>query len=159
MKEFRGQISAAPQDKYALVAAHFHKRITEQLVAGAAREFARRRVPDANVHCIWVPGAFEIPAVCKQLMRRGDYAAVVALGAVIRGETSHYDYVCDAVTRGVAQLNLDGAELRPPVPVIFGVLTTDNAQQAEARAAMSGGDKGGAAAAAALEMVDLLRQL
>jgi len=141
---------------YALVAAAFTRDITAQLVAGAERELLGAGVDADNIHCVWVPGAFEIPLACQRLAamhNRGNshrYAAVIALGAVIRGQTPHFDYVAGECARGIMRVGLD-----TDVPVIFGVLTTDNRVQAEQRADPARADKGGAAARAALEMACL----
>jgi len=140
---------------YALVAARFTRSITRQLVAGAERALTGHGVAPGNIHCVWVPGAFEIPLACQRLAERNPvtgtrYSAIIALGAVIRGQTPHFDYVAGECARGIARVSLDSG-----VPVIFGVLTTDTREQAERRADPEAGDKGGAAARAALEMAGL----
>ncbi|MGI9310521.1 MAG: 6,7-dimethyl-8-ribityllumazine synthase [bacterium] len=151
--------------RYAIVAGRFNRFITERLVAGATATLARHGVAAQRIDCVWVPGAFEIPMACKRMAKSGDYAAVIALGAVIRGATAHFDYVAGECARGIARLNLEG-----DVPIIFGVLTTDTVAQAQARAsdaddapAREGkqrvGNKGADAALAALQMASTLRRL
>lgn len=161
MREFSADLEAAAAGKFAIVAAAFTREITLQLVAGAERELLARGVAADNIDCVWVPGAFEIPLACRRLALARDrdradpagwprYAAIIALGAVIRGQTPHFDYVAGECARGIARVSLDSG-----VPVIFGVLTTDTREQAERRADPGAGDKGGAAARAALEMAGL----
>lgn len=145
---------AAGKARIALVAARFNSAVTDQLLEGAVGALLRRGVKAGNIAVARVPGAVEIPIAAKRLAATGKYAAVVALGCVIRGDTTHYDYVCDMAARGV----LDAA-LSTGVPVIFGVLTTENLEQALERAETARGDKGGEAALAALEMADLLRRI
>lgn len=154
MREFSADLNQAG-GRYALVAARFTRSITEQLVAGAERVLTGHGIDADNIHCVWVPGAFEIPLACRKLAEaRGRlnrrYDAIIALGAVIRGQTPHFDYVAGECARGIARVSLDSG-----VPVIFGVLTTDTREQAERRADPEAGDKGGAAARAALEMAGL----
>lgn len=141
-------------EHYAIVAGNFSKDITEQLIAGACAEFKRHAIALGNVDCICVPGAFEIPMVCARLVALKKHKAVIALGAVIRGETPHFEYVAGECARGIAQLNLHG-----DTPVIFGVLTTDTAEQANARADPQKKNKGAAAVRAGLEMVSVLKQI
>ncbi len=152
MNEIEKPLGIGP-DHYAIVASRFNQAITEQLIAGAMAEFARQNVDSDRVHCFWVPGAFEIPMVCRRLTE-DRYAAVIALGAVIRGETPHFDYVAGECACGVMQLNLQGDK-----PVIFGVLTTDTVEQAVERADVRKKNRGAAAVTAALEMVDLMRTI
>ena len=140
--------------RYALVAGQFNHFITEKLVQGAVDTLTRHGIPETDIQCFWVPGAFEIPMVAKKLAESGNYEAVVTLGAVIRGATSHYDYVAGECARGIAQLNL-----HVDIPVIFGVLTTDTIEQAIERAGTKAGNKGSDSALAAMEMVSLLNQL
>jgi 6,7-dimethyl-8-ribityllumazine synthase len=141
--------------RYAIVAARFNDFITSRLVEGCEDALSRHGVDtDARLDLIWVPGSFEIPLVCKKLAASGDYAAVIALGAVIRGSTSHYDHVAGGVATGVAQ-----AAMSTGVPVIFGVLTTDTIEQAIERAGTKAGNNGFKAGVAALEMVSLLATL
>ena len=140
--------------RFAIVAARFNQDVTDALVSAALDTFSRHGVPAERVTVVRVPGAFELPLAAKRLIQGGGYAALVALGAVIRGDTPHFDYVAGECARGIAQVSLDCA-----VPVIFGVLTTDDREQAVARAGGSAGNKGREAAMAALEMVTLLREL
>jgi 6,7-dimethyl-8-ribityllumazine synthase len=136
------------------VAARFNGLITESLLAGCKDTLARHGVADDQVDVAWVPGSFEIPLVARRLAQSGRYAAVICLGAVIRGETGHYDHVAGQAAGGVLQ-----AGLAADVPVIFGVLTTETVEQALNRAGVKSGNKGSDAALAAIEMVNLLRQL
>jgi 6,7-dimethyl-8-ribityllumazine synthase len=143
-----------PPGRFALVAARFNHFIVEQLVKGALDALKRHDVPDEAVDLVWVPGSYEIPLVAKRLAADGGYAAVVCLGAVIRGDTDHYDYVAGGAANGIAQ-----AALATGVPVIFGLLTCDTLEQAINRAGAKAGNKGFEAAVTAIEMVNLLRQL
>jgi 6,7-dimethyl-8-ribityllumazine synthase len=145
---------APPPGRFALVAARFNHFIVEQLVNGALDAFKRHGVADDAVDLVWVPGSFEIPLVAKRLAAGGGYAAVICLGAVIRGDTDHYDYVAGGAANGIAQ-----AALATGVPVIFGLLTCDTLEQAINRAGAKGGNKGFDAAVTAIEMVNLLRIL
>jgi 6,7-dimethyl-8-ribityllumazine synthase len=145
---------APPPGRFALVAARFNHVIVEQLVNGALDGLKRHGVADDAVDLVWVPGSFEIPLVAQRLAGSRRYAAVLCLGAVIRGDTDHYDYVAGGAATGVAQ-----AALATGVPVIFGILTCDTLEQAFNRAGAKGGNKGFDAAVTAVEMVNLLRQL
>lgn len=140
--------------RYGLVAGRFNHFITDKLVQGAVDTLSRHGIPDTDIDCVWVPGSFEIPMVAKKLAESSNYAAVITLGAVIRGATAHFDYVAGECARGIAQINLHCS-----VPVIFGVLTTDTIEQAIERAGTKSGNKGAESALAALEMVSLLKQL
>ena len=153
MASFDGDLSK-PLGRFALVAARFNNIIVDGLVAGAVEGFKRHGVEDGAVDLVHVPGSFEIPLVAQRLAESGQYEAVICLGAVIRGETDHYDYVAGAATNGVAQ-----AALKTGVPVIFGVLTCDTVEQALNRAGPKSGNKGFEAVLAAIEMVNLLRKL
>lgn len=152
------ETSRAPAGKpaaggeYAIVAGRFNQRITDQLVAGARETLGRHGIHSEDIHCFWVPGAFEIPMICRELADMDGYEAIIALGAVIRGETAHFDYVAGECARGIARLNLE-----KDTPIIFGVLTTDTVEQASRRADINSGNKGGAAALAALEMAGLMK--
>ena len=139
---------------FAVVAARFNADIVDRLVGGVEATLGDHGVSAERLTLVRVPGAFEIPLTAKRLASRGRFAAIIALGAVIRGETSHFDYVAGECARGVAQVSLDTG-----VPIIFGVLTTDNRDQAEARAGGGHGNKGSEVALAALEMVTLLRRI
>jgi 6,7-dimethyl-8-ribityllumazine synthase len=136
------------------VAARFNHFVVERLVAGAQDGLKRHGVADDAVDLVWVPGSFEIPPVAQRLAGSRQYAAVICLGAVIRGDTDHYDHVAGAAATGVAQ-----AALATGVPVIFGILTCDTVEQAVNRAGAKSGNKGFDAALTAIEMVNLLRQL
>ena len=140
--------------RVALVAARFNDFITSKLVEGALDALKRHGAAEQNLTVVWVPGSFEIPLVSRKVAASGKYDAVIALGAVIRGATSHFDYVAAEVSKGVAQVTLETG-----VPVIFGVLTTDTIEQAIERAGTKAGNKGSDAAMAAMEMVDLLKNL
>jgi 6,7-dimethyl-8-ribityllumazine synthase len=145
---------APPPGRFVLVAARFNRFIVEHLVNGALDGLKRHGVADEAVDVVWVPGSFEIPLVAQWLAASRKYAAVICLGAVIRGETDHYDHVAGGAAHGVAQ-----AALSTGVPVIFGILTCDTVEQAINRAGAKSGNKGFDAAVAAIEMVNLLRQL
>ena len=140
--------------KFALVAARFNEFITGRLVEGCLDGLKRHGVADEAVTLAWCPGAFEMPLVAQKLAGSGKYDAVICLGAVIRGQTPHFDYVAGQVARGVAQVNLQSG-----VPTIFGVLTTDTIEQAIERAGTKEGNKGFDAANAAIEMVNLLGKI
>jgi 6,7-dimethyl-8-ribityllumazine synthase len=136
------------------VAARFNHAIVDLLVQGATQALSRHGVADADIDLVCVPGSFEIPMAARRLAGSGQYVAVICLGAIIRGETDHYDHVCAAAAGGIAQ-----AAMSADVPVIFGVLTCDTVEQAQNRAGLKAGNKGFEAALAAIEMVNLLRQL
>ncbi len=139
--------------RYSIVASRFNDFITARLLDGALDALRRHGVPDAAITVVWVPGAFELPIVCRRLVASGNYDSVIALGAVIRGSTAHFDYVAGEAAKGVAAAG--GGN----VPVIFGVLTTDTIEQAVERAGSKMGNKGGEAAVTAIEMVNLLREV
>jgi 6,7-dimethyl-8-ribityllumazine synthase len=145
---------APPPGRFALVAARFNHFIVEHLVGGALDGLKRHGVVDDAIDLVWVPGSFEIPPVAQRLASSGKYAAVICLGAVIRGDTSHYDHVAGEAAKGVAQ-----AALGTGVPVIFGILTCDTLEQAINRAGAKAGNKGFEAAMTAIEMVNLLGKL
>ena len=137
-----------------IVAARFNEFIVSKLVSGAEDALVRHGVDTDDVDIAWVPGAFEIPLIAQKMAKSGKYDAVICLGAVIKGSTSHYDYVCAEVSKGVAQ-----AGLNTGVPVIFGVLTTDNIEQAIERAGTKAGNKGYDVACTAIEMVNLMKNM
>jgi 6,7-dimethyl-8-ribityllumazine synthase len=143
-----------PKGRFALVAARFNHFIVDSLVAGARDGLLRHGVAEGDIDLVHVPGSFEIPLVAQQLAASRKYAAVICLGAIIRGDTDHYDHVAGAATRGVAQ-----ASLSTGIPVIFGVLTTDTVEQAIDRAGVKSGNKGFEAALTAIEMANLLAKL
>ena len=145
---------APPPGRFALVAARFNQFVVEHLVGGAIDGLKRHGVSDEAIDIVWVPGSFEIPLIAKRLAADGGYAAVICLGAIIRGDTDHYDHVAGEAAKGVAQ-----AALATGVPVIFGILTCDTLEQAINRAGAKAGNKGFEAAVTAVEMVNLLGQL
>lgn len=140
-----------PDVRIAVVVARFHRGIAEALLTGARDRLAESGVPADHVDVVWIPGAYEAPAAAQALAVTGRYAAVMALGAVIRGETPHFDYVCDAVAHGLQRVALDTG-----VPCSFGILTCDTMAQAEARAGGDKGNKGHEAADAAVAMITLV---
>ena len=140
--------------KIGIVAARFNEFIVSKLVGGAQDACVRHGVKDEDIDLAWVPGAFEIPLAAQKLAQSGKYDAVICLGAVIRGSTSHYDLVCNEAAKGIAQVNLQTG-----VPVTFGVITTENIEQAIERAGTKAGNKGADAAIAALELANLLPQI
>ena len=152
-KTFEGKLVAHGM-KVGIVAARFNEFITSKLLSGAMDGLLRHEVREEDVHVAWVPGAFEIPVIAAKMARSGKYDAVICLGAVIRGSTSHYDYVCSEVSKGIAQ-----ASLAAKIPVMFGVLTTENIEQAIERAGSKAGNKGYECATGAIEMVNLIRAL
>jgi 6,7-dimethyl-8-ribityllumazine synthase len=153
MPIFEGDFTPPP-GRFAIVAARFNGMITEALLAGCRDAFSRHGVGPDRLDVAWVPGSFEIPLVARRLAGSGGYAAVIALGCVIRGETGHYDHVAGQAAAGLMQ-----AGAASDVPVIFGVLTTDTVEQALNRAGLKAGNKGADAAMAAIEMVNLLARL
>lgn len=140
--------------KVAIVVSRFNDFITGRLLEGAKDTLIRHEVEEEQIDVAYVPGAFEIPLVAKKLARKGDYNAVITLGCVIRGATSHYDYVCNEVAKGVSKAN-EVSE----VPVIFGILTTESIEQAVERAGTKAGNKGSEAAVSAIEMANLIKQI
>ena len=140
--------------KIGIVAARFNEFIVSKLVGGAQDACVRHGVKDEDIDLAWVPGAFEIPIVAKKMAASGKYDAVLCLGAVIKGSTSHYDYVCSEVSKGIAQVSLNSG-----IPVMFGVLTTDTIEQAVERAGTKAGNKGSDCAHGAIEMVNLIRSM
>ena len=136
MKILEGNL-VAQNMKVALVAARFNEFIVSKLISGAVDGLKRHNVADDDITLAWVPGAFEIPLIASKLAKSGKYDAVICLGAVIRGATSHYDYVCNEVSKGVAHVSLETG-----IPVLFGVLTTDTIEQAIERAGTKAGNKG-----------------
>ncbi|MBO5524152.1 MAG: 6,7-dimethyl-8-ribityllumazine synthase, partial [Roseburia sp.] len=142
----------AKEIRIGIVTARFNDFITSRLLGGAMDGLKRHDVPEENVDVAWVPGAFEIPLIASKMAKSGKYDAVICLGAVIRGATSHYDYVCSEVSKGIASVSLETG-----VPVMFGVLTTDNIEQAIERAGSKAGNKGFECATGALEMINLIR--
>ena len=140
--------------KVGIVASRFNEFIVSKLVSGAMDGLTRHDVAEEDIDVAWVPGAFELPVVAKKMAESGKYDAVIVLGAVIRGATSHYDLVCNEVAKGTAAVSLSTG-----LPVMFGVVTTDTIQQAVERAGTKAGNKGYDCALGAIEMVNLLKQL
>jgi 6,7-dimethyl-8-ribityllumazine synthase len=140
--------------RYMIIASKFNDLVTKHLVQGAREAFAEAGLQDGDIDMVWVPGAFELPIAAARAAKTRAYSAVICLGAVIRGETPHFDYVCDQAAAGMMKASLDSG-----VPVIFGVLTTDTAEQALNRCGIKGGNKGKDCAAAALATVKTLQQI
>ena len=153
MKTVEGKVVAEGL-KIGIVGARFNEFIVSKLISGARDGLVRHGVNDDDITLAWVPGAFEIPLVAKKMALSGKYDAVICLGAVIRGATSHYDYVCAEVSKGIAAVSLEAQ-----IPVMFGVVTTDNIEQAIERAGTKAGNKGYDCALGAIEMVNLLKQM
>ena len=153
MNIFEGKITA-DNIKIGIVAARFNEFIVSKLLSGALDCLKRHDVDDNNIDVAWVPGAFEIPLIAQKMAKSQKYDAIICLGAVIRGSTSHYDYVCNEVSKGVAQTALNTG-----VPVLFGVLTTENIEQAIEREGTKSGNKGFDCALSALEMAGLIKNL
>ncbi len=157
MANFRtveGKVVAPKGMKVGIVASRFNEIIVTKLLGGAVDGLVRHGVEAENITAAWVPGAFEIPSVASRMAKSGKYDAVICVGAVIRGDTSHYDYVCNEVSKGIAHVSLETG-----VPVLFGILTTENIEQAISRAGSKSGNKGYDCALSAIEMVNLLSQL
>jgi 6,7-dimethyl-8-ribityllumazine synthase len=153
MKIIEGKV-VAENIRVGIVASRFNGFIVKRLLEGAVDGLVRHGVLDDNITAAWVPGAFEIPLIAKKMAESGNYDAVICVGAVIRGSTSHYEYVCAEVSKGIAHVALESK-----IPVIFGVLTTENIEQAIERAGSKSGNKGYDAALSAIEMVNLIHQI
>lgn len=153
MKTYEGKL-VSKGIKVGIVAARFNEFITSKLLGGAMDGLLRHEVKEEDIHVAWVPGAFEIPLIASKMAKSGKYDTVICLGAVIRGSTSHYDYVCSEVSKGIASVSLAS-----DVPVMFGVLTTENIEQAIERAGTKAGNKGYDCALGAIEMVNLIREI
>ena len=153
MKTFEGKL-ISKDIKIGIGAARFKEFITSMLVSGAMDGLIRHGVKEEDIHTAWVPGAFEIPLIASKMAKSKKYDAVICLGAVIRGSTSHYDYVCSEVSKGIAAVSLSS-----DIPVMFGVLTTENIEQAIERAGTKAGNKGYDCALGAIEMVNLIREI
>lgn len=153
MKTYEGKL-VSEGIKVGIVVARFNEFITSKLLGGAIDGLKRENVKEEDIEVAWVPGAFEIPLIAKKMADSKKYDAVICLGAVIRGATSHYDYVCAEVSKGVAQVSLSSE-----IPVMFGVLTTDTIEQAVERAGTKAGNKGFECAQGAIEMVNLIREM
>ena len=153
MNKIEGKV-VANGIKIGIVASRFNEFIVSKLVGGAVDGLVRHDVKDEDITVAWVPGAFEIPLAAKKMAESGKYDAVICLGTVIRGETSHYDYVCAEVSKGIASVSLEAG-----IPVMFGILTTENIEQAIERAGTKAGNKGYDCAMSAIEMVNLLKEI
>lgn len=153
MKTFEGKLISNNM-KIGIVASRFNEFITSKLISGAMDGLIRHDVPEDYIHLAWVPGAFEIPLIASKMAKSGKYDAVICLGAVIRGATSHYDYVCNEVSKGIAAVSLETG-----IPVLFGILTTENIEQAIERAGTKAGNKGYDCALSAIEMVNVIREI
>ena len=153
MKIFEGNL-VSQDKKVGIVCARMNEFIVSKLLSGCEDGLLRHGVKPDDISVAWVPGAFEIPLITSKMAKSGKYDAVIALGAVIRGSTSHYDYVCNEVSKGIAAVALES-----DIPVMFGVLTTDTIEQAIERAGTKAGNKGSECAQGAIEMVNLIRAL
>ena len=153
MKTFEGKL-VSKDIKVGIVEARFNEFITAKLLGGAVDALLRHDVEEQDIHVAWVPGAFEIPLIASKMAKSGNYDAIICLGAAIRGSTSHYDYVCNEVSKGIAAVSLESG-----VPVMFGVLTTENIEQAIERAGTKAGNKGYDCAVGAIEMINLIREI
>lgn len=153
-RSFEGSLAGSADLRIGIVVARFNNRITSELLLGAVEELEARGVTKQHIEVAWVPGAFELPVVAKKLAQTGHYDAVVCLGAVIRGETTHFDFVAGEAARGIARTATETG-----VPVLFGVLTTDTVEQAERRSDRTRDNKGAETALAAIEMANLLAAL
>lgn len=153
MKIYEGKM-VSDEIKIGIVASRFNEFIVSKLLSGAVDGLKRHNVNDDDISVAWVPGAFEIPLIASKMAKSGKYDAVICLGAVIRGSTSHYDYVCNEVSKGVANVSLNS-----DIPVLFGVVTTENIEQAIERAGTKAGNKGYDCALSAIEMVNLIREI
>ena len=153
MNQIKGQLTAGDA-KFAIVVSRFNEFITSRLLDGAVDCLTRHGADQQQVSVVWVPGVCEITIVAKKLAASGKFSAVICLGTVIRGQTQHYDYVCQQVSRGIGQINYDGS-----VPAVFGVITCDSLEQAVDRAGSKMGNAGANAALTAMETVSVLQQL
>lgn len=152
MRTYEGTLISS-QIRIGIVAARFNDFIVSRLIDGALDALRRHNVEENAIEIAWVPGAFEIPLIAQKMAESGAYDAIICLGAVIRGSTTHYDYVCSEVSKGIANVSLKSG-----IPVMFGVLTTENIEQAIERAGTKAGNKGFDCAVSAIEMVNLIRQ-
>ncbi|MDD3435846.1 MAG: 6,7-dimethyl-8-ribityllumazine synthase [Candidatus Gastranaerophilales bacterium] len=153
VKTIEGKLTVK-NEKFAVVVSRFNEFISSKLLSGAIDELVRHGVKEDNITVIWSPGAFEIPVLAKKLAKSGNYNAIIALGAIIKGSTPHFDYVSGELSKGIASVSLETG-----VPVIFGVLTTENIEQAIERAGTKAGNKGSDAAKSAIEMANLIKCL
>lgn len=153
MNTFEGKLVSS-DIKIGIVASRFNEFITSKLIGGAMDGLLRHDVAEENIDLAWVPGAFETPLIAKKMAKTGKYDAVICLGAVIRGATSHYDLVCNEAAKGIAQVSLESG-----IPVMFGIVTTDTIEQAIERAGTKAGNKGFDCAVSAIEMVNVIKQI
>lgn len=153
MKLYEGKL-VSKDIKIGIVVARFNEFITSKLLGGAVDALKRHDVDEDNIEVAWVPGAFEIPLIASKMAKSNKYDAIICLGAVIRGNTTHYDYVCSEVSKGIAHVSLNS-----DIPVMFGVVTTENIEQAIERAGTKAGNKGFDCAVGAIEMVNLIREI
>lgn len=151
VKTIEGKLVVS-NEKFCIIVSRFNEFISSKLLSGAIDELTRHGVSEDNITVIWSPGAFEIPVIAKKAAKSGTYDAIIALGAVIRGSTPHFEYVSSEISKGIANVSLDTG-----IPVIFGVLTTENIEQAIERAGTKAGNKGSDAAKAAIEMANLVK--
>lgn len=153
MNVFEGKL-VSKDIKVGIICSRFNEFITSKLLGGAQDALLRHDVKEENIDIAWVPGAFEIPLIAQKMADSGKYDAVICLGVVIRGSTTHYDYVCNEVSKGVAQVSLKSG-----IPVMFGIVTTENIEQAIERSGTKAGNKGYDCAMAAIEMVNLINEI
>ena len=151
IKTIEGKLTVE-NEKFCIIVSRFNEFISSKLLSGALDELKRHGVNEDNITVVWSPGAFEIPVLAKKCAKSGAYDAIITLGAIIKGSTSHYDYVCAELSKGIAHVSLETG-----VPVMFGVLTTENIEQAIERAGTKAGNKGSDAAKAAIEMANLVK--
>ena len=153
MRIYEGKI-VSKDVKIGIIAARFNEFITSKLLGGAVDALKRHDVDEENIEVAWVPGAFEIPLIASKMAKSKKYDAIICLGAVIRGNTTHYDYVCSEVSKGIAHVSLNS-----DIPVMFGVITTENIEQAIERAGTKAGNKGFDCAVGAIEMINLIKEI
>ncbi|MBN9648982.1 6,7-dimethyl-8-ribityllumazine synthase [Terrisporobacter glycolicus] len=153
MRIYEGKL-VSKDVKIGIIAARFNEFITSKLLGGAVDALKRHDVDEENIEVAWVPGAFEIPLIASKMAKSKKYDAIICLGAVIRGNTTHYDYVCSEVSKGIAHVSLNSE-----IPVMFGVITTENIEQAIERAGTKAGNKGFDCAVGAIEMINLIREM
>lgn len=153
MRIYEGKL-VSKDIKIGIIAARFNEFITSKLLGGAVDALKRHDVDEENIEVAWVPGAFEIPLIASKMAKSKKYDAIICLGAVIRGNTTHYDYVCSEVSKGIAHVSLNSE-----IPVMFGVITTENIEQAIERAGTKAGNKGFDCAVGAIEMINLIREM
>ena len=151
---FEGKLFASAEDKFCIIVSRFNDFIGNKLLDGAIDTFKRLNVKDENIDVVYVPGAFEIPMIAKKIAESKKYNAIVALGAIIKGSTSHYDHVCAELSKGIATVSMNC-----DVPVLFGVLTCDTIEQAIERAGTKAGNKGAQCAQSAIEMANLIKKI